>query len=446
MKKTLCLVICFSAAMVCSAQNTALQLEKLLLSYAKDHRFNGSVLVAKNGELLLNKGYGFSNLTEETANTPQTQFQVGSVTKQFTTTVIMKLQEAGQLTIADHISKFFPDYPKGDSITVEQLMTHTSGIYSYTGDEKFMANEVTKPHSREEMMALFRNKPLDFSPGTDWNYSNSGFSMLGYIAAKASGKSYEKLVRELIFSPLQMASSGFDFTHLSSSNKAIGYFQYQGKTSAKAPIVDSTVSYSAGAIYATTLDLFKWTQAVQAKKILSSASWKNCFTPKLNSYGYGWNIDTVNGHRSINHSGGIHGFNANLAILPEDSIAVILLSNINTKLLGEITDSILNILFNKVAAVPFQRVARPVEEKILLNYVGEYTLAPDFIITATTDGGRIFVQATNQPKFEIFCERPDYFFLQRVEAQIEFKRNQAGIVDQLVLFQSGKSSVAKKTK
>jgi CubicO group peptidase (beta-lactamase class C family) len=446
MKKTLCLVIGFIAAEVCAAQSTALQLDKLLSSYAIDHRFNGSVLVAKKGELLLNKGYGFNNLTEETANTPQTQFQVGSVTKQFTTAVIMKLQETGKLTIADHISKFFPDYPKGDSITIEQLMTHTSGIYSYTGDEKFMTNEVAKPHSREEMMALFQNKPLDFSPGTDWNYSNSGFSMLGYIAEKAAGKTYEKLVHELIFSPLEMANSGFDFTHLSSTNKAIGYFQYQGKTSARAPIVDSTVSYSAGAIYATTLDLYKWMQAVQAKKILSAASWKNCFTPKLNSYGYGWNIDTVNGHRSINHSGGIHGFNANLAILPEDTIAIILLSNINTKLLGEITDSILNILLNKVAAVPVQRVARPVEEKILLNYVGEYTLAPDFIITATIDGGRIFVQATNQPKFEIFCERPDYFFLQRVEAQIEFKRNQTGMVDQLVLLQAGKSSVAKKTK
>jgi CubicO group peptidase (beta-lactamase class C family) len=116
-----------------------------------------------------------------------------------------------------------------------------------------------------------------------------------------------------------MTHSGFDFTHLGGQNKALGYFQYQGKTSARAPIVDSSVSYAAGAIYSTTLDLYKWTQAVQEKKILSAASWTSSFTPRRNSYGYGWNIDTIYGHRSVNHSGGIHGFNANLAILPEDS-------------------------------------------------------------------------------------------------------------------------------
>jgi CubicO group peptidase (beta-lactamase class C family) len=446
MRKILCVVISLGTTVICAAQTTVQQLESLLTAYAKDHRFNGSVLVAKKGDLLLNKGYGYKNLTEETANTPQTQFQIGSVTKQFTTAVIMKLQETGQLSVADHISKYFPNYPKGDSITIEQLMTHTSGIYSYTSDAKFMANEVTKPHTREQMMALFQNKPLDFSPGTDWNYSNSGFSMLGYIAEKASGKTYEKLVHELIFSPLQMNHSGFDFTHLSGQNKALGYFQYQGKTSARSPIVDSTVSYAAGAIYATTLDLYKWTQAVQAKKILSATSWTSSFTPRLNSYGYGWNIDTINGHRSINHSGGIHGFNANLAILPEDSIAIILLSNVNTKLLAELNDSILNILLNKSQTAPMQRLAIVVEEKTLLNYVGEYTLGPNFVITTSVDSSRIFVQATNQPKFEIFCEKPDYFFLRQVDAQIEFKRNQSGRVDQLVLFQAGRSSVAKKTK
>src|SRR5678816_3857245 len=150
------------------------KLEALIDAYSKLYKFNGAALVAKNGTILLNKGYGYRNSEDKVANNEQTIFQLGSITKQFTSAVILKLQEEKKLNVSDKLSKYFPGYPKGDSITIQQLLTHTSGIFNYTNNPDFMANEVTKPATRERMMALFRDKPFDFSPGTSWNYSNSG--------------------------------------------------------------------------------------------------------------------------------------------------------------------------------------------------------------------------------------------------------------------------------
>src|SRR6187549_1291973 len=221
------------------------KLDTLISAYAKLHKFNGSVLVAKNGVILLNKGYGYRNAENKVANNEQTIFQLGSVTKQFTSAVILKLQEEKKLSVSDKLSKYFPDFPKGDSITIEHLLTHTSGIYNYTNNGEFMANQVTNPTNREKIMALFKDKPLDFSPGTNWSYSNSGYSLLGYIIEIVVKKPYEEVVRNYIFNPLQMTHSGFDFTHLNSPEKAIGYFKVDSTTAALAPIVDSSVSYSA---------------------------------------------------------------------------------------------------------------------------------------------------------------------------------------------------------
>src|SRR5450432_2236055 len=193
MKKLLILATALCIINFTFAQNTSGKLDTLINAYAKLYRFNGSALVAKNGTILLNKGYGYRNAADKVLNSEQTIFQLGSITKQFTSAVILKLQEEKKLSVSDKVSKYFPQYPKGDSITIEQLLTHTSGVYNYTNDQNFMANEMTKPASREKIMALFKDKPLDFPPGTGWNYSNSGYSLLGYIIEIATGKPYEQV-------------------------------------------------------------------------------------------------------------------------------------------------------------------------------------------------------------------------------------------------------------
>lgn len=255
MKKIILLATVLFILISTHAQDAGSKIDSFITVYARLNQFNGTALVAKKGTILLNKGYGYRNATGKIANDEQSIFQLGSITKQFTAAVILKLQEEKKLSVSDKLSQFFPAYPKGDSITIEQLLTHTSGIYSYTNDENFMSTEVAKPHSREQMMALFKDKPLDFSPGSGWNYSNSGYSILGYIIEAVTKTAYETAVRKYIFTPLQMNHSGFDFTHLKNPNKTTGYFKLEAGNAQEAPIVDSSVAYAAGSIYSTTGDL-----------------------------------------------------------------------------------------------------------------------------------------------------------------------------------------------
>ena len=296
------------------AQDVA-KLDELLSTWSNQYKFNGSVLVSHKGKVLLDKGYGLRNAGDKTANDQNSIYQIGSITKQFTATVILKLQEEKKLNVADKLSKYFPGYPKGDSITIEHLLTHTSGIYSYTNDPAFMQNEVTKPSNREKMMALFKDKPLNFSPGAQWDYSNSAYMLLGYIIEDVAKMPYEKAVRRYIFTPLGMTHSGFDFTHLSSKDKATGYFRLTKEKNEPAPIVDSSVSYSAGAIYSSTGDLYKWHQSLQNNSVIKKASKEKAQTPVMNKYGYGWAIDTVAGKKTFGHGGGIHGFNTNMVCI-----------------------------------------------------------------------------------------------------------------------------------
>lgn len=431
---------------VLSSFGQADKLDELIDAYAKLYKFNGTALVAKNGTILLNKGYGYRNVADKVVNNEQTIFQLGSITKQFTSAVILKLQEEKKLSVSDKLSKYFPGYPKGDSVTIEQLLTHTSGIYSYTSDPNFMKNEVTKPASREMMMALFRDKPFDFPPGTSWNYSNSGYSLLGYIIEAVTKKPYEQAVRKYIFTPLGMTHSGFDFTNLKSKEKATGYFKLDDKETLPAPMVDSTVSYSAGAIYSTTGDLFQWHNALQKNKILSKAQQDKAYTPVKNKYGYGWGIDTIEGKRKVAHSGGIHGFTTNISRVPEDDVCIVLLSNASNTTLGEITKNIYAILYGKEYKLPKERTAIKLPEEKLKEYEGEYVIREDLHVILSLKDGELVATPTGQKEEVLYAEKEDLLFVKSQDIQLEFTRNEKKEVDGFILHQGGAKLPCKKIK
>src|SRR5690242_12353870 len=168
MKRIIVFMIAVLLVFPSFGQKEAASIDTLLNTYYRLGKFNGTALIAKDGEVLLNKGYGYRDAEKKLPNDSHSIYQLGSVTKQFTSAVILKLQSENKLSVNDKLSKFFPNYPKGDSITIKQLLSHISGIYNYTEDENFMRNEITKSKTREQMMALFENKPLNFSPGTTW--------------------------------------------------------------------------------------------------------------------------------------------------------------------------------------------------------------------------------------------------------------------------------------
>ena len=427
-------------------QNEKEKIEALINAYVQQQAFNGSVLVAQHGTIIVNKGYGPRNVADKTLNDEHSIFQLGSITKQFTSAIILKLQEEKKLSVSDKLSKYFPDYVKGDSITIEQLLSHTSGIYNYTNNAAFMANEVTKPATREKLMALFKDKPLDFSPGTQWSYSNSGYCLLGYIIEEVTKHPYYDAVRKYIFTPLQMTHSGFDFTDLKDQNKATGYFKLDDKNNTPAPVVDSSVSFAAGAIYSTTGDLYKWHTALERNAILSKSQQDKAYTPVKNHYGYGWAIDSIDGKRRVAHAGGIHGFVTNIARVPEDDVCIILLSNSMASKLQDITNSIFAILYKKNYELPRARIAITVPEETLKQYEGEYEISPQLHVTFTVKDGQLLASPTGQPTQTLYAEKNDFFFVKTDDIQVEFTRNDKKEVDGFILHQNGAKIPCKKIK
>lgn len=446
MKKLFGVIIACGILNISFGQGKADVLDSVISTYARMYRFNGTALVASHGKILLNKGYGYRNVAEKTAHTENSIFQLGSVTKQFTGAVILKLREEKKLDVSDKISKYFPDFPKGDSITIEHLLGHTSGIFNYTNDDNFMKNEVSKPKSREQMMALFKDKPLDFSPGTKWSYSNSGYSLLGYIIEAVTKDSYEHAVYKYIFKPAKMNHSGFDFTHLNSPDKTTGYFVVKDQHAEPAPIVDSSVSFSAGSIYSTTGDLYKWHSALQSNTVLSVAQKERAYLPVKNNYGYGWFIDSIQGKRRVGHGGGIHGYVTNESRVPEDDICIVLLSNASDRSLEEITKNIYAVLYDQPYELPKTRKAVILPATTLQEYVGEYELAPGFTVIISIKGAGLAALPTGQSEKIILPEKEDLFFENENDVQVEFTRNDKKEITGFTLHQNGRQIKSKKLK
>lgn len=418
-------------------QNQAAQLDTLMQAYTSLNKFNGTVLVTKNGKVLLNKGYGYRNMANRVLHDKNSVFQIGSVTKQFTTAIILKLQAENKLSVQDPISIYFPQYPKGDSITIENLMLHTSGIYNYTNDRTFMQNEVTKPANMEKMMAMFKDKPLGFTPGKGWSYSNSAYLLLGYIIESVTKKHYEQVVHDYIFKPLKMTHSGFDFTHLQDKYKSTGYFAVTEKDTIPSTIVDSSVSFSAGAIYSTTEDLLRWHQGLLKNIVLTSAQQEKAYTPVKNHYGYGWSIDSVYGKRVLSHGGGIHGFTSNFSRLPADDVCIVLLSNAASGGLSKITNDIYAILYNKPYEVPRARKAIVLAEEKLRQYIGEYTINERLNLVIELKGSELIATPTNQRPAVLHPEKEDNFFVKEPDIQLKFTRNDKQVIDGFILYQNG---------
>jgi CubicO group peptidase (beta-lactamase class C family)/uncharacterized protein YneR len=444
MKKILIIISLGLISLHGIGQDLHKKLDSLMTHYYRLNKFNGSVLVAKNGNIIFQNAYGYRDADQKLANDPQTIFQIGSVTKQFTTAIILILQDQGKLSLKDKLSKYIPDYPKGDSLYLDAIASHTSGIFNYTNDPAFMATEASKSIDHLKLIDLFKNKPLTFTPGTKWAYSNSGYIILGYIIEKVTGKPYEQVVHEMIFTPLQMNRSGFDFANLKDNNKAVGYNVLNSDLVVPAAIVDSTVSYAAGAIYSTTGDLYKWHRALNDNKILSSKLQELAYHPIKSQYGLGWFIDSFDNKMEVSHGGGIFGFTSYINRIPKDDFVIILLNNTGAGNLQAISNSLRAAVYGRPFVLPLEKKSITLDASVLKQYEGTYSLAPGFSIVVAVENGKLMAQATDQPKFELFAEKENYFFLKAVEAQVEFVKGSDGKIESMLLYQGGRTVPGKK--
>lgn len=327
----------------------ASQIDDMLTKLAEQDLFSGSVLVAKDGEVLLTKGYGMANLELEVANTPQTKFRIGSITKQFTAMAILQLQQQEKLNVNDLICQYIEDCPEAwQPITIHQLLTHTSGIYNFTNASSYLDFKMQHANATETI-GQFRDRPLDFSPGETWSYSNSGYILLGYIIEEVSGQSYASFLKDNIFEPLQMTATGYDNNDRVIKNRASGY----SSKSTNADYIDMSVPHAAGGLYSTVEDLFLWDQALYTDTLIPASLREEMFTPFAQipdtelSYGYGWLVDTQLNHKRVSHSGGIEGFVTEIDRYPDDGVVIIVLSNLERTLPDTIALGIAKMVFGE---------------------------------------------------------------------------------------------------
>ncbi|WP_316838879.1 serine hydrolase domain-containing protein [Pedobacter gandavensis] len=329
----LCLIFSMLAPLITMGQNENELFDALIgNAYPKDGP--GAVIyLSKGGELIYKKAFGKANIELDVDMKSDHVFRLGSVTKQFTACAILTLEEQGELSLSDDIRKYIPDFPqKQKMISIEALLTHTSGIVNYSGLPSFTAVLKRKDLTPKQLVDLFKDEPLEFEPGSNYKYSNSGYILLGYIIEKITGKPYGTYIEETIFKPLGMTNSYYDNQTKLISGRVSGYVHRNGHYQ-NAEYLSMTLPYAAGSLLSTAEDLQKWYAALydgkflKAERLLKAHTSYQLNKERLTGYGYGWEIGNVQGIPSVKHVGVVNGFFCYVAYLPEKKMFISILRN-----------------------------------------------------------------------------------------------------------------------
>ncbi|HSI10959.1 MAG TPA: serine hydrolase, partial [Chthoniobacter sp.] len=412
-----------------------------------------AVLVARDGRVLFQGGYGLADVAGKTPITPDTKFRIGSVTKQFTASAIMKLAEQGKLSIDDPLAKYFPDVPNAKEIKLRHLLTHTSGLGSYTDRADFF-NGVTVPITPEALIAsMSRDKP-EFAPGTSFKYCNSGYFLLAEIVTKVSGQPFADYLRTTFFEPLGLKDTGVYVNATPPANAAIGYSVIKDKA---VVALDWDMSWAggAGAIYSTVGDLCRWTEALHAGRVVNAESLKMMTTPPppapgqdSSQYGFGLVMSDFEGLPAIWHNGGLQGWSSNLVWLPGQKVVLVALANALPPAPefqpAAITHQFAkHFLSEEIAKLPAPVEDKTIDPKTFADYVGRYDYQ-SAILNVTVENDHLYAQLTGQAKYEIFPKAPDDFFWKITDARVHFLRNEKGEVIAVRHTQNGNSFRAKR--
>ncbi len=421
--------------------------DRLLQQVAPDKSPAIVILVARDGQPVVAKAGGFQSIENQIPATIETKFRIGSVTKQFTAAAILKLQEEGKLSVQDPLDKFFPGYPRGSEITLHHLLTHTSGIPSYTDAADFRM-KVTEPVTSEALIDSFRDKPLEFDPGQRWKYCNSGYFLLGRIVELVSQQTYDDYLRKTFFEPLQMTSTGVHSASEALDKEAVGY-SWNSEQHAYEKALNWDMSYAggAGALYSTVGDLFRWNEGVFGGKVLLEASLKAAFTSvevkegSSPSYGYGWGIGEQRGLRIVSHGGGLDGFASSLTRYPDQRFTVVVLaaalpggSSFDP---GQIDGQLARWALWQEMKAADRSSATTLPEAVLDAYVGEYDYL-SAILRVRREGTHLLAKLTGQPEFEIHPVSETEFVWRVVEAKVQFVKDEQGNVLHAVHHQNGR--------
>ena len=442
------LLLLFQTVAVAQEVATEAQLDAVVASYFKAEEPGAAVLVMRDGKPLLRKGYGLADVELGVAIQPEHVFRVASITKQFTAVAILQLVEQGKISLADPITKFFPDYPtQGKTITVEHLLTHTSGMQSYTSKDNFISM-IRSDLTPQQLIDTFKNDPLQFSPGEQYASGNSAYVILGAIIEKVTGQSYADYMASNVFAKAGLTQTYYDDPIRIIPKRVEGYGRNRGAI-VKARYVSPTIPYSAGSITSTVDDLARWTDAVSAGKVVRPDLLQRAWTPyKLTSgeattYGYGWEIDDLLGSRVISHGGRIMGFTAYALWMPEEKVFVAVLSN--TEVTPVSTEYLARRLATYAMGKPWNPVAIAMTAEQLREYEGVYTIDDKTTRTLTVADGKLFSQRTGGGRLDVLPRARDQFFFKDSFTTMSFERGADGKVTAMVVTQNGKPERAVRT-
>jgi len=352
-------------------QEVATQIEALVSQYHGLRQFNGSVLVGQNGNVIYEGGFGYANMDWQITNSPDTKFRVGSVTKQFTATIILKLVEQGRLSLDGTITDYLPEYPSeiGDQVTIHQLLTHSSGIPSYTGLAGF--GEMSRdPFAPDSFITVFSGLDLEFEPGSTFRYNNSGYFLLGLIIEHVTGTPYDEVLRTVVLDPLGLDETGYDHNDAIIRGRATGYSKTLTGYEV-ADYLDMSLPYAAGSMYSTVRDLHDWDRLLYTDSVFDGPDTKELmFTPYIQNYGYGWGIQDIpvgpddRMVKLVAHGGGINGFVTGFWRLVDDGYVVIVMDNSEGNYVSAIQRGIVDLLYGEIPTAPKLSIAETLVETI----------------------------------------------------------------------------------
>lgn len=392
-----------------------------------------AALVAVNGKVIYRKAFGKANLELGVDMSPNNVFEIGSITKQFTTVSILMLVEQGKLKLDDDITTYIEDYPThGHRITMHHLLTNTSGISSFTASDEWYDNR-KKDYTKGEFISLFKKIPMLYAPGEKYHYSNTGFFLLAEVIEKISKKTYEEFVNEYIFNPLEMKNSSYGSRSKITLNRASGYDNVKDNTdedfneseTVNAEAISFLTFHIVGAILSTVNDLLLWNRAIRNNKLISEESKMKAFTNyqlidgKSTNYGYGWAIDKINGIPSIEHNGGTFGFRNNSIYLSKDDVFVVVLTNRTYSNPDYISTKMAAIAINK----PYKEVDKSnlnIDHLFLNTIVGTYEFDDGSIRIISQENNELYSQKPNRAKLKIYSGEKNRFYFQNSFANLTF--------------------------
>jgi CubicO group peptidase (beta-lactamase class C family) len=421
-------------------------MDQVVQSYVSTGAFAGSVLVARGSDVIVSRGYGLANVEWNVPSSPTARFKVASITKQFTAAAILLLEERGRLKIEDLVRMHLPEAPATwDRVTIFHLLTHTAG---FPGLLSPLAARQATVESADGTVAGFvtalMQRPLESQPGERFNYTNSGYFVLGHLIQKLTGQSYETFIDENIFTPLGMKDSGLDSPTV--IPRRAGSYSVTPKGLVHASSVsDRVVPNTAAGLYSTTEDLMRWQNGLYSGKVIAKASLQKMTTPFKGDYGLGVYIRTVDGRRAATHGGGVPPF-ANLTYFIDRGVSVVVLGNLSGAPSAQIAAYLGALAHGDPVQLMSEKKAIALAPSVLAQYAGVYQSAVGQTTTISVEGGQLALQPARGTALPLLAESETRFFNRDINVVVEFVRDDAGSVAEFVVHQGTHQERARRAK